>query len=81
MIEIKKKVVKEIVNILNRQGYISFYLHNVRYTIINKNDEYIIKQSGCDNILKYNEITDLFQHYRIYRDSLIESLEEIIIIV
>lgn len=76
----KKKIVKEIVYILNRQGYISFYLHNVRYTIIIKNDEYIIKQSGCDTILRYNEITDLFQHYRIYGDSLIESLEEIIIL-
>ncbi|MCI6265446.1 MAG: hypothetical protein MR598_01200 [Erysipelotrichaceae bacterium] len=75
----KKKIIKDMVYLLDRQGYISFYLHNVKYTIIHVDNEFIIKQSGCNNLIRFNEITDLFQNYKIYGDSLIESLEDIII--
>lgn len=75
----KKKIINNIVNILKEKGFVNFYLHNVTYTIMKDKDEFIIKQSGCDNIHKFKSITDLFQYYYVYGDSLIESLEDIII--
>lgn len=75
----KKKIIKEIVNIISRNGYVVFYLHNVRYAIIKKDNEFIIRQSGCDNIIRFNDIVGLFQNYCVYGESLIESLDDIII--
>lgn len=75
----KKEIIRKIVSILNTRGFVNFYLHNVIYTIILKNNVFLIKQSGCDTVLKFDKITDLFQTYRIYGDSLIESLEDIIL--
>lgn len=75
----KKKIINNIVNILKEKGFVNFYLHNVTYTIMKDKNEFIIKQSGCDNIHKFKNITDLFQYYYVYGDSLIESLEDIII--
>ena len=75
----KKKIINNIVNILEEKGFVNFYLHNETYTIMKDKDEFIIKQSGCDNIHKFKNITDLFQYYYVYGESLIESLEDIII--
>ena len=59
----KKEIIRKIVSILNTRGFVNFYLHNVIYTIILKNNVFLIKQSGCDTVLKFDKITDLFQTY------------------
>jgi hypothetical protein len=80
VVEMEKEIIRNIVSILNNNGSITFYLYNARYTIEIKNNNYILKASGSNYIHIYKSIKDLFSNYLVYGESLIELLQDMIIV-
>ena len=72
--------IEEFVNIIENNKKVSFYLYNVRYTIIKNSNGFLIKQVGINRTYSYSKLTDLFSEYRIYGLSLVECFEDIKII-
>lgn len=75
-----KKKFNFLIEILSRNKKVSFYLYNVKYIIYISNNKYIIKQNNSDYLYTYDDINKLFTEFKIYGSSIIESLEDLIIV-
>lgn len=77
----KNNKLKQIVYELGRKGEVFFYLYNIKYKIEMLNDDYyLISNSGSFNAHKYHGIRNLFEEYLVYGSSLLECLDDIILL-
>ena len=75
-----KEKFKLLIEILSKNKYVLIYLYNVKYIIYIEDNEYIIKQWNSDYYYTYSDINKLFTSFKIYGLSIIECLENLVII-